>query len=43
MKLKYIFYGLVGLIFIVGYNYWLIQRDHILFEAYGRPKQEVWR
>lgn len=43
MKLKHILYGLIGLTFIVGYNYWLIQRDYILFEAYPRPQQEVWR
>jgi hypothetical protein len=43
MKLKYILYGIVGLSFIFGYNYWLIQRDQKLFESYNRPQQEVWR
>jgi hypothetical protein len=43
MKLKYIIYGVLGLSLIVGYNVWLVQRDNILFEAYGRPQQEVWR
>jgi hypothetical protein len=43
MKLKYIFYGFLSLSFILGYNYWLIQRDQKLFEAYNQPQQEVWR
>jgi hypothetical protein len=43
MKPKHILYGLTALTFILGYNYWLIQRDQKLFEAYPRPQQEVWR
>lgn len=38
MKLKHIFYGLVGLSFIVGYNYWLIQRDDALYKAYYKQQ-----
>lgn len=38
MKPKYIFYGLVGLSFIVGYNYWLIQRDDALYKAYYKQQ-----
>jgi hypothetical protein len=37
MKIKYILYGVLGLSFIFGYNYWLIQRDKKLFEAYNQP------
>ena len=34
MKRKHIVYGIIALSFIVGYNYWLIQRDKQLFDAY---------
>ena len=37
MKPKYILYGILGISFIFGYNYWLIQRDKKLFEAYNQP------
>jgi len=37
MKPKHFFYGFLGLSFILGYNYWLIQRDQRLFEAYNQP------
>lgn len=40
MKLKYIFYGFLGLSFILGYNYWLIQRDQKLFDAYNQSTSQ---
>jgi hypothetical protein len=43
MKLKYFFYGFLGLTFIISYNAWLVHRDRILFEAYGTPQQEIYR
>jgi hypothetical protein len=30
-------YFILGIIFIVGYNAFLIQRDQQLFESYNRP------
>ena len=40
MKPKYIIYGFLSLSFIIGYNYWLIQRDQKLFEAYNNPSPQ---
>jgi hypothetical protein len=37
MKPKYFIYGFFALSFIFGYNYGLIQRDKVLFEAYNQP------
>lgn len=34
MKLKYIVTGVVGIIFVIGWNMFLIQRDQKLFDAY---------
>jgi hypothetical protein len=36
VKPKHILYAFLGLSFIFGYNYWLVQRDQKLFDAYGQ-------
>jgi hypothetical protein len=43
MKSKHILCGVLGLSFIVGYNYWLIQRDQKLFESYNIPHNQVYK
>jgi hypothetical protein len=40
MKPKHILYGFLSLSFIFGYNYWLIQRDKVLFETYNQPSPQ---
>ncbi|QPX48122.1 hypothetical protein PQC13_gp157 [Synechococcus phage S-SRM01] len=37
MKLRYLIIGAIG--FVVGWNVFLIQRDHQLFESYNQPSQ----
>jgi hypothetical protein len=34
MKPKYVFAGLVGFVFILGWNAFLIQRDDALYDAH---------
>ena len=36
-QLPYLFIGAIG--FVVGWNVFLIQRDHQLFESYNQPSQ----
>ena len=43
MKSKHILCGVLGLSFIFGYNYWLIQRDQKLFEVYSVDSKKVYK
>jgi hypothetical protein len=38
MTKKYLSYGLIGLLIIVGWNVFLIQRDEKLYDSYYRAK-----
>lgn len=34
MKSKYVVYGIIALVFIIGYNAFLIQRDRKMYDSY---------
>ena len=38
MNRKYVFAGLIGFAFILGWNVFLIQRDNKLYESYYRQQ-----
>jgi hypothetical protein len=41
MNRKYVFAGLIGFAFILGWNVFLIQRDERLYDAYYRQQAIV--